>query len=375
MIWKKEFCFESTVKIDKLQIGYLYGDDNSMNGKTRYCNTMLPRVSRTFAPTIRMLPKKLHLPVTVAYLLCRIADTIEDSETLSVEEKRRMLELYAAIFSESGRNTINTLMPLVKTLPKSSADYELTHNLPIVLEVFHSFSAGVQDRIGRWVVEMSLGMHKYAQCAKKRRFNLLRTMKELDEYTYYVAGTVGYLLTELFSYYSNKITPAVRSKLEKLAEPFGKGLQMVNIIRDMTSDLKRGQTYLPEELLQKYNLTYPEIFQKENAGRVEQMFTELIRRTIVDLDRALDYVLLIPKKERRLRLATMMPLFLAIRTLEIIHENILELLNDEKVKIPRTTLRKEFMYALINRYSNRLMRWHYSRIRANLDSVFASANA
>ncbi len=355
--------------------GNLYGDDISMNRKIHYCNTMLPRVSRTFAPTIKMLPKKLYLPVNVAYLLCRIADTIEDSERLSVEHKRQMLELYAAVFSEPGRNTLTQLMPLVKTLPGDTADYELTHNLPIVLDVFHSFSAGVQNRIGRWVVEMSLGMHKYAQCPQKRRFNLLRTMKELDEYTYYVAGTVGYLLTELFSYYSNKITPAVRSKLEKLAEPFGKGLQMVNIIRDMTSDLKRGQTYLPEELLQKYNLTYPEIFEKENAGRVKLMFTELIRRTIIDLDRALDYVLLIPKKEQRLRLATMMPLFLAIRTLEIIHENILDLLNDEKVKIPRTTLRKEFMYALVNRYSNRLMRWHYSRIRANLNPVFASANA
>ena len=34
---------------------------------------MLPKVSRTFAPTIRMLPAGLNTIVTVAYLLCRIA--------------------------------------------------------------------------------------------------------------------------------------------------------------------------------------------------------------------------------------------------------------------------------------------------------------
>ncbi len=31
-----------------------------------FCQDMLPKVSRTFAPTIRMLPKKLNLQVAVS---------------------------------------------------------------------------------------------------------------------------------------------------------------------------------------------------------------------------------------------------------------------------------------------------------------------
>src|SRR6478736_6427264 len=56
-----------------------------------WCSGMLPKVSRTFALCIRLLPASLEHPVCVAYLLCRIADTVEDSATLSAPEKARLL--------------------------------------------------------------------------------------------------------------------------------------------------------------------------------------------------------------------------------------------------------------------------------------------
>jgi len=49
-----------------------------------YQNGILPHVSRTFALTIPQLPPALRTPVTNAYLLCRIADTIEDEIEPSV---------------------------------------------------------------------------------------------------------------------------------------------------------------------------------------------------------------------------------------------------------------------------------------------------
>ena len=46
-----------------------------------YQESILPLVSRTFALTIPELPQPLSGVVTTAYLLCRIADTIEDGVT------------------------------------------------------------------------------------------------------------------------------------------------------------------------------------------------------------------------------------------------------------------------------------------------------
>jgi farnesyl-diphosphate farnesyltransferase len=346
-----------------------------MQEKIQYCLDTLPRVSRTFAPTIRMLPKGLEVPVTVAYLLCRIADTVEDSDALSVEQKKNILTIFARIFTKSQTAAEQEFMFHVKDLPVITPDDELVQNLPVVLEVFHSFSISLQKRIGKWVVEMSMGMRKYAQSIRKRRFTFLSTMKELDEYTYYVAGTVGYLLTELFTYYSRKITPAIHERLEHLAESFGKGLQMVNIIRDMTVDLKRGQSYIPEELLTKYQLTRNSIFEKENAEKAERMFNELIQNAVRHLDMALDYIILIPKDETRIRLFCMLPLFWAMRTLQKIQENTLALLESDKVKIPRKIIRTEFYLALINMNSNRLMRRHYLNIRREFGALVSPAAA
>ncbi len=332
--------------------------------KIKYCENILPKVSRTFAPTIRRLPKGLRLQVTVAYLLCRIADTVEDSADLGLEDKKRLLSLYALIFKGAQKQeAFQEFMHLLDKLPNKSHDEQLAHNLPIVLDVYFTFSPSMQMFIARWVSEMSLGMRKYAQAGQTRTYSFLKSMKELDEYTYYVAGTVGYLLTELFSYYSNKITPTLKNKLEQLAESFGKGLQLVNIIRDMASDLRRGQSYIPDELLQKYRLTRESIFEQENADKAQALFNELIFTAVRHLDRAFDYIQLIPKKETGIRLFCSLPVFWALRTLELIQRNTLALLNPEKVKIPRRVVRFEYFLAFIHINSNRLMRHHYYKIR------------
>ena len=175
-------------------------------------------------------------------------------------------------------------------------------------------------------------------------------MKELDEYTYYVAGTVGHMLTSLFTFFSKKITPKVSKKLEFFSESFGKGLQMVNIIRDMAGDLKRGQSYIPDEILQKYKLTRQSIFEVQNSKNAELLFD----------------VVIIPKEETRIRLFCLLHIFWAMQTLSIIHENTLNLLQKDKIKISRRVIRTEFYKSLILAFSNRLTIRHYKKIRKTL---------
>jgi farnesyl-diphosphate farnesyltransferase len=339
-----------------------------LNKDILYCDSMLPKVSRTFAPTIRMLPKGLSSIVTVAYLLCRVADTVEDSEDLQLNTKKELLKNYISIFKKDNSSSLNQFMDGIKALPPNTHDDKLVYNLPRILNVFNSFSPIFKKHIGQWVVEMSVGMEKYAQSAIRKKFSFLGTMKELDEYMYYVAGTVGYLLTELFSFYSNRITPPIRKKLNLLAESFGKGLQMVNIIRDMTTDLRRGQSYIPEELLTKYKLDRKTIFEKQNSEKAQQLFNELIQNAVNHLDKAIDYILLLPKEERGIRMFCMLPVFWAMRTLQKIHENTLALLGHEKIKVSRKMIKIEYYLALVNIYSNRLTRWHYQRMRSQFDT-------
>jgi farnesyl-diphosphate farnesyltransferase len=330
-----------------------------------YCREMLTRVSRTFAPTIRMLPRRLCLPVTVAYLLCRIADTVEDEAGIPAKLKKNLLLTYADIFKQGDADYKTNFLKGLEAIPDHNPDVVLAKNLRRVLNVYDTFHPEVQKMIATWVVEMTLGMKKYAQSSAKRKKQFLYSMKELDEYMYYVAGTVGHLLTSLFSYFSEKITPAISKKLEAFSESFGKGLQLVNIIRDMAGDLKRGQSYIPDEILQKYQLTRKSIFEIKNRDNAELLFDELIRTAIDHLDKAMAYVVHIPKEETRIRIFCLLPIFWAMQTLRIIHDNTLNLLRPEKVKISRSMIRKEFYKTLILTFSNRLTLRHYQKIRSN----------
>ncbi len=298
-------------------------------------------------------------------MLCRIADTVEDDEHLNKVEKQKYLMMFAGIFNSDDADLRQKFLEGVQKIPDHSMDVLLMKNLSRVLDVFDSFMPEVRKMIGIWVVEMTMGMKKFAQAKGLRKFQFLKSMRDLDEYTYYVAGTVGHMLTELFAHFSKKITPVVVKRLEKFSESFGKGLQMVNIIRDINTDLKRGQSYIPDEILQKYRLTRQSIFEQENSEQVEQMFNELIQMATEHLDNALAYIVSIPKEEARIRLFCLLPFFWAMQTLRLIQENTLVLLKKDSIKISRRAIRIEFLKSLIMMFSNRLTIHHYKKIRRN----------
>jgi farnesyl-diphosphate farnesyltransferase len=335
-----------------------------MDKNEQYCIKMLPKVSRTFAPTIRKLPRPLFLQLTVAYLLCRIADTIEDSVTLTIKQKQNLLQQYADILvKENAANELKAFMKQISAHPQEGSNDELLHNFPLILTVYNKFPKKVRIGISTWVAEMVSGMHKYVQSKYNSSQNFLKTLNELDDYIYYVAGTVGNLVTTLFSQYSHNITRNITNQLKKYAESVGKGLQMVNIIRDIPDDWKCNRSYMPNELLKKYDLTRQSIFDRQNLQRSKKMLDELIQISLAYLDAGLNYIVAIPKAERSIRLSCLLPLFWALQTLRAIKKNINRFFTKEKIKISRTILREELCFAYLNVFSNRLIQRRYFKFR------------
>ena len=73
---------------------------NTVPDDVAYQHMILQHVSRTYALTIPQLPEKLRLVVSNAYLHCRIADSIEDDKSMSIEQKKE----YADMFIDVVRN-------------------------------------------------------------------------------------------------------------------------------------------------------------------------------------------------------------------------------------------------------------------------------
>ena len=164
--------------------------------------------------------------VANGYLLCRIADTIEDDPTLSVPEKQRFHALLHAAVTGQGDAQALALELAPRLSEKTlEAERELVRNAAQVVRETHGFDARQRGALSRCVRVMCEGMPSFQRGNPRRG---LSDVDEMHEYCYCVAGVVGEMLTELFCAHSPKID-ARRADLERLAVSFGQGLQMTNI--------------------------------------------------------------------------------------------------------------------------------------------------
>jgi farnesyl-diphosphate farnesyltransferase len=283
-----------------------------------YQHQILPHVSRTFALTIPQLPPRLKVAVTNAYLLCRIADTIEDEPALSPADTLALLERFQGVVG--GRGDAATLAGDVAERLSSrtlETERDLIVNMPRVVHVTASLSPLQRSAIQRCVDLMCYGMPRFQSATSLEG---LSRSTDLDEYCYYVAGVVGDMLTELFCEYSPDIAKN-RAQLSRLAVSFAQGLQMTNILKDVWEDRSRGACWLPREVFAPYHVDLAGLTPETAGPGFDAGIAELIGVAHAHLRNALDYTLLIPSAETGIRRFCLWAIGLAVLTLQKIHKH------------------------------------------------------
>jgi len=282
-----------------------------------YQDSILPHVSRTFALTIPQLPPALRTAVTNAYLLCRIADTIEDEPALSAAETFVFLQRFTAVVfgteeaAPLGHEVAQRLSD--RTLPE---ERDLVSNMDRVLRV----TAGLGEQrvaIQRCIELMCHGMHHFQRTASLRG---LARSSDLDSYCYYVAGVVGEMLTELFCAYSPAAAQQ-RAALSDLSASFAQGLQMTNILKDFWEDRSRGACWFPQEVFTRHGLELAQLSPERSDARFHAGLRELIAVAHGHLRNALAFALLIPAREVGIRRFCLWAIGLAVLTLRKIAAN------------------------------------------------------
>src|SRR5216110_225400 len=89
---------------------------------------------------------------------------------------------------------------------------------------------------------------------------------------------------------------------------FGKGLQLVNILRDLPADLRHGRCYLPEDRLAGLGLKPLDLLNMSNYERLRPFFDGLLNIAEGHLEAGLQYTISLPRCYRRLRLACAWPI-------------------------------------------------------------------
>jgi farnesyl-diphosphate farnesyltransferase len=300
-----------------------------------YQEHILQYVSRTFALTIPQLPVGLRRVVSNAYLLCRIADTVEDDNAVDSGQTRYMAELFvqvvagnvpAAQFSEE-------LHPLLSE-HTIDEEHDLIKNTDTVIRITHSFNENQRNALERCVRIMAKGMADYQDA---ETLDGLENLAAMDEYCYYVAGVVGEMLTELFCDYSDEIN-AHKTELMKLAVSFGQGLQMTNILKDIWDDRARGACWLPRDIFEIEGFDLRELNGNNKNEKFQRGLEQLIAVARNHLNDALTYTLMIPPHEKGIRKFCLWALGMAVLSLDKLN-NHLDFSQGAEVKITRRSVR------------------------------------
>ena len=327
----------------------------------RFGHAILPDVSRTFAISIRFLPGDLWRAVLAAYLLCRIADTIEDDNSTPPNERAALLDEFLRTLRD--REAADAFPAKAAHLKGDAAHLALVARTDLVLVLFRTLPQRTQERVAHWVREMGVGMAKFVRTYPHGI--RIQTLAEYKEYCYYVAGTVGCMLTELWHLHAPAVGRREFERLWSKCKAFGEALQTVNILKDIAHDAQHENSiYIPAHDLQAQGSSHETLLSAqhvEHNHRAVEGFIELAR---VDLDDALEYILLIPRRAVAIRAFCILPLLFAYATLRDLSGTRAMLTPGGAVKISRREVKSLMIAGLAALLSNTALRRLVRRVKA-----------
>ena len=366
--------------------------------------TVLRDVSRTFYITMRMLPKSIRPQVGLAYLLARTTDTIADTGILPVERRLDALrELRSRIlgvsssklnFSDFTRSNPVSPQPFLAHCESALRDIEydkltdptrvsangseaeraLLLRIEESLSVLQTFEASdqqlIRDVLGIITTGQELDLQRFGSARAEAIF-ALESIEELDDYTYRVAGCVGEFWTRMCRAHVFPRAQIDDKQLLANGVRFGKGLQLVNVLRDLPADLGNGRCYLPRRELAKIGLTPGDLRDSENEVRLRPLYNDLLRHTDEHLRAGWNYTQSLPRGSIRVRLACSVPILIGVRTLAKLRaHNVLD--STRRIKISRSEVKHIMLRSIVTYPSTRWWNRLYERMARTEGTAYGS---
>jgi farnesyl-diphosphate farnesyltransferase len=301
---------------------------------------LLKRVSRLFYTTLAVVPANVRDQVSLAYLFARAADTIADTELIDRPRRLDYLGQFKMQFisDQISRAQIRDIQVAIGAAQHDSAERQLLERLEECFAVFEDFSPEDRRRVQRLMTTLVQGMEMDLTLfpgTSAAELTALKTVDDLDQYTYYVAGCVGEFWTDLMCAYRRGLRSWNVRSMSEVGVRFGKGLQLTNVIKDLAHDLQRGRCYVPEPMLVEEGLTPRDLLDQQNLTRFRPVLNKLIRKAVDHLDQGWLYTMAIPRYETRLRLSCMWPILSAGESLRLVRGSSDVLNPSVRIKISR----------------------------------------
>jgi farnesyl-diphosphate farnesyltransferase len=206
---------------------------------------LLKGVSRSFYLSIRFLPATIRPAIALGYLLARASDTVADANLLAAADRLDTLNQLRSQLFTMDAELVRGLKDCAERQPEGP-ERHLLERVDQVLE----FVGRLPQNDQRLLLEVLRNIMR-GQILDIERFELasslraLRSPDELEEYIFLVAGSVGEFWTKLCLQAWPKYSRVNDQEIVRLGIEYGKGLQLVNILRDYPQDVRLGRSYLP----------------------------------------------------------------------------------------------------------------------------------
>lgn len=308
---------------------------------------LLRQVSRSFYLTLRILPSAIRPQIGLAYLLARTTDTIADTQLVPAAD--RLLTLQALRDRILGHNSTPLNLAEFAHHQGLPAEWMLLERVEEALSSLAELSTEDRQRIRDVLSTISSGQEldlKRFAGADAERIVSLNTDAELDDYTYRVAGCVGEFWTRMCRAHLFSGEDLDDDFLLANSIRFGKGLQLVNILRDLPADLRQGRCYLPEDRLWVAGLAPFELLQPANAPRLRLLYDRYLDQAEQHLAAGWAYINTLPRAQKRVRLACAWPILIGVRTIDKLRVgNVLA--PELRVKVSRAEVRGIILRTLL----------------------------
>jgi farnesyl-diphosphate farnesyltransferase len=285
------------------------------------------------------LPAAVRPQIGLAYLLARTTDTIADTEIVPLAQRLDALQkLRERILGQSSAPLNSGELARQQGSP---AEKLLLEKVEDSLALLQSLSPAdlklVREVLNTITSGQELDLRRFAN-ASVEKIIALETEAELDDYTYRVAGCVGEFWTKICRVH---LFPRARLDEKQFIMDgirFGKGLQLVNILRDLPADLKKGRCYLPVEKLEPLHLLPETLLSPANEAKFLKLYRGYLDQAESHLRAGGDYTNTLPFGQFRVRLACAWPILIGMRTIgKLRAAGVIEL--RQRVKVSRGEVR------------------------------------
>lgn len=282
-------------------------------------DALLREVSRSFYLTIRHLPEAMRPAIAAGYLLARASDSVADTSTASPAQRRAVLELmHRAATGRADADDLERLFmqlsgPMAQAQPKAE-EYRLLRRFGDCLLMAEALPEP-QRVLVREVLDTIIAAQ--AEDTEAPQYSEeAQTLRYADA----VAGCVGVFWTRLgyAAMGGHFADPAAQDVMEQAGLRYGRGLQLINMLRDEEEDAARGRRYL--------------------AGASRELWCDRAERYLRD---GVDYARRL--RSFRLRFATLLPALLGLRTLRLLRRR----KGTERVKISRAAVYLSLLAAFL----------------------------